>query len=123
MNKSILSLLIVGGLIFSMSTGGRAVQAQGLSFPAEMNKSFSPLSIEPGGVSRLDVTIYNPNLFELTSASWTDNLVGVQPGIFIASSPNISNTCGGTVSASPGGTTVSLSGGTVPPQVGDTPGS
>jgi LPXTG-site transpeptidase (sortase) family protein len=123
MNKSILSLLLVGGLIFSTFAAGQAVHAQGFSFPAEMNKRFSPLSIEPGGVSRLQVTVYNPNLFELTDASWTDNLVGVQPGIFIANPTNVTNTCGGTVSGSPGGTSLSLSGGTVPAQVGSTPGS
>ena len=123
MNRSIFSLLIVGGLIFSLFAGGQTVQAQGLSFPAQMNKSFTPLSIEPGGVSRLEVTIYNPNVFELTSASWTDDLDGVQPGILIANPANVSNTCGGTVSAPSGGTSLSLSGGTVPPQVGSNPGS
>jgi len=123
MNKSILSLLIVGGLIFSTFPGGQIVQAQGLSFPAEMNKSFTPFSIEPGGISRLQVTIYNPNGFELTNAAWTDYLTGVQLGIYIASPANISNTCGGTVTAVPDATTLSLSGGTVPAQAGVTPGS
>ncbi|HSJ89873.1 MAG TPA: sortase [Anaerolineales bacterium] len=88
-----------------------------------MNKSFTPLSIDPGGISRLEVTIYNPNVFELTGASWTDNLAGVQSGILIANPVNVSNSCGGTVSAQSGGTTLSLSGGTVPAQTGPTPGS
>ena len=123
MNKSIFSLLIIGGLIFSTFAGGQTVQAQGLSFPAQMNKSFAPLTIKPGGVARLAVTIFNPNLFELTNAAWIDNLAGVQPGIFIANPANITNTCGGSVSASPGEPTLSLIGGTVPPQVGTTPGS
>jgi hypothetical protein len=108
MNKSILSLLLVGGLIFSTFAVGQTVQAQGLSFPAEMNKSFLPLHIEPGEVARLSVTIFNPNGFELTNAAWTDNLASVQPGIFIANPANISNTCGGSVSAVPGTTTLSL---------------
>jgi uncharacterized repeat protein (TIGR01451 family) len=123
MNKSILSLLVRGGLVFSMLMGVQSVKAQGTSFPAEMNKSFSPLSIRSGGTARLQVTVYNPNSFELTNARWTDNLSAVQPGILIANSPNISNTCGGSVSASPGGTTLSLSGGTVPAQSGANPGS
>ncbi|HEU0297380.1 MAG TPA: sortase [Anaerolineales bacterium] len=122
MNKSILALLISGGLIFSTTLAGQTVQAQGLSFPAEMNKSFIPLSIEPGGTARLTVTIYNPNAFPLIDASWIDNLSGVQPGILIASPVNVSNTCGGSVTAVPGGTTLSLSGGTVPAQTGVTPG-
>jgi LPXTG-site transpeptidase (sortase) family protein len=114
---------MIGGLIFSMFGGAQAVQAQQISFPAQMNKSFTPLSIEPGGTSRLLVTIFNPNLFELTNAAWTDNLVSIQPGIFIANPANVSNNCGGSVTATPGSTTLSLSGGTVPPQVGSTPGS
>jgi LPXTG-site transpeptidase (sortase) family protein len=102
---------------------GSVVGAQGPSFPAEMNKSFTPISIVAGGTSRLMVSIFNPNPFQLTNASWTDNLVGVQPGILIANPVNLSNSCGGTVTAVPGGTTLSLSGGTVPAQVGTTPGS
>lgn len=123
MNKSILSLLVRGGLIFSIAVAGQTVQAQGFSFPAEMNKSFTPLAIDPGGRSRLDVTVFNPNTFALTNAAWTDNLVALQPGMLIANPPNVENTCGGTVSATPGGTTLSLSGGTVPEQVGADPGS
>ncbi|HEX5840189.1 MAG TPA: class F sortase [Anaerolineales bacterium] len=122
MNKSILSLLICGGLIFSTLVG-QAVQAQGFSFPAEMNKSFRPLSIGPGETSRLQVTVYNPNPFDLTNAGWTDNLTAVQPGIFIANPVNLTNTCGGTVTAVPGGTTLSLSNGMVPAQAGAIPGS
>jgi len=101
---------------------GFGVYAQGLSFPAEINKSFTPISIPSGGISRLNVTIYNPNTFSLSNASWTDNIVGVQPGLSIANPANISNTCGGTATAVPGTTTLSLSGGTVPAQVGATPG-
>ncbi len=122
MNKSILSLLICGGLIFSTLVG-QAVQAQGFSFPAEMNKSFSPISIGSVQTSRLRVTVYNPNAFDLTNAGWTDNMAAVQPGISIANPINLSNTCGGTVSAVPGGTTLSLSNGTVPGQSGGVPGS
>ncbi|HVF25816.1 MAG TPA: sortase [Anaerolineales bacterium] len=115
---------LVGVLIVSLLlTPGETVAAQVVSFPAEMNKSFSPISIAAGGVSRLRVTIFNPNAFQLTAASWTDNLVGVQPGLLIANPVNLSNTCGGTVTAAPGGTTLSLRGGTVPAQVGATPGS
>ena len=102
MNKSIFTLLVCGGLIFSTFAPGQSVQAQGFSFPAQMNKSFDPLHIEPAGISRLEVTVYNPNSFDLTNASWTDNLVSIQPGISIASPPNVSNTCGGTVTATPG---------------------
>ena len=94
------------------------------SLPAEINKQFTPLQIDAGGVSVLRVTIFNPNIFPLTNASWTDNLIGVQPGLFIANPANVVNTCGavGDVTAAPGTTTLSLANGTVPAQVGATPG-
>ena len=123
MNRSILALLLTGVLILSIWGPRAGVQAQGFSFPAEMNKSFSPISIGPGGTSRLSVTIYNPNTFELTDAAWTDNLVGIQPGLAIANPANLDNTCGGTAAADAGATTLSLRGGTVPAQTGTTPGS
>jgi len=123
--KKKITLLVCLVLIFGMMAlinPGSVVHAQVLSFPAEINKSFTPISIPSGGVSRLNVTIYNPNSFQLNDASWTDNLERVQPGLLIASPANVSNTCGGTVTAVPGTTTLSLSGGTVPAQVGITPG-
>jgi len=98
--------------------------AQGPSFPAEVNKQFNPISIVAGEVSRLSVTIYNPNSFQLDNAAWIDDLVGVQPGITIANPVNLTNTCGvlSVVVAVPGGTSLSLSGGTVPAQLGADPG-
>jgi LPXTG-site transpeptidase (sortase) family protein len=123
MQKSVVPFL-VGALIVSIlfDPGGTA-SAQVLSFPAEMNKSFSPISIAAGGVSRLNVTIYNPNAFQLINASWTDNLIGIQPGLAIASPMGLTNSCGGAVTAVAGSTSFSLSGGTVPAQLGITPGS
>jgi LPXTG-site transpeptidase (sortase) family protein len=114
-------LVLCGGMLI-FTNSGFAVQAQGLSFPAEINKSFTPIATQSGGVSRLNVNIYNPNSFPLSNASWTDNLVGVQPGLSIANLTNVTNSCGGSVTATPGSTTLSLSGGTVPAQVGSTPG-
>jgi LPXTG-site transpeptidase (sortase) family protein len=92
------------------------------SLPAEINKQFTPLQIDEGGVSVMRVTIFNPNSFELTGAGWTDNLTSVQPGLYIANPAGIVNTCGGTVSAVPGTANLSLSGATVPPQIGANPG-
>ena len=98
--------------------------AYAASLPAEINKQFTPLQIDAGAVSVMRVTIFNPNTFPLTNASWTDNLVGVQPGLYIANPANVVNTCGavGDVTAVPGTTTLSLVNGTVPPQAGATPG-
>ena len=123
MQKSVVPFL-VGTLIVSMLLApGKTVGAQVLSFPAEMNKSFSLISIAAGGVSRLSVTIYNPNAFQLIDASWTDDLIGVQPGLVIASPIGLTNSCGGSVTAAAGATRFSLSGGMVPAQLGIAPGS
>ena len=122
MNRKMTSVVILIAVMIFLVQPGFAVQAQTLSYPAEINKSFTPISIPSGGITRLEVTIYNPNTFSLNNASWTDNLVGVQPGLSVANPANISNTCGGTVTAVPGTTTLSLNGGTVPAQVGATPG-
>jgi uncharacterized repeat protein (TIGR01451 family) len=123
MRKSIIPFL-AGILIVSiLSAPSSNAHAQGPTFPAEMNKSFSPISIPAGGTASLHVSIFNPNAFPLTNAAWTDNLIGVQPGLVIANPVGLINTCGGSVTAVAGSTTLSLSGGTVPPQTGPTPGS
>ena len=98
----------------------KPAQAQSGSLPAQINKSFTPISIVAGNVSRLSVTIFNPNAFGLINAAWTDTL---PVGITLANPVNATTTCGGTVSAVAGGTSIALSGGTTPSQVGATPGS
>ena len=101
----------------------QAVLAQGLSFPAQINKSFSPIAIPAGGLSVLSVTIYNPNSFDLnlstTPPAWTDDLSTAN--LSFANPTGATNDCGGIVTIS--GTVLSLIGGTVPAQVGNTPGS
>jgi len=123
MRRSILSLIVVVLIVSILAVPGQTASAQDPFFPAEINKSFSPISIAAGATSRLNVTIFNPNAFQLTNASWTDDLLRVQPGLVIASPVGLTNSCGGSVSAPAGGTTLSLSGGTVPVQAGTTPGS
>lgn len=114
-----LTVVMIGSLLAGPVTPVRAA-----ALPAEINKQFTPLQIDAGGVSVLRVTIFNPNTFQLTNAGWTDNLVGVQPGLFIANPANVVNTCGlvTDVTAVPGTSTLTLSNGTVPAQVGSTPG-
>lgn len=98
------------------------VRAQA-SLPAEINKQFTPLQIDAGGVSVLRISIFNPNPFPLTNVAFTDNLVGVQPGLYVASPGGVvNNTCNGTVTAVANSTTISLSNGSVAAQVGPTPG-
>lgn len=122
MRKSIVPLVVAALLVSFLFAPGQIASAQDILVPAEVNKSFAPISIPSGGTSRLSVTIFNPNGDPLTNASWTDNLTAVQPGLRIASPPNVSNSCGGTVNATAGSTSFSLSGGTVPAQSGSTPG-
>lgn len=123
MQKSVLPWLMGVMIVSMLFSPGENVSAQALSFPAEMNKGFSPISIAVGETSRLNISVFNPNAFPLTNASWTDNLIGIQPGLVIASPVGLTNSCGGSVTASAGSTTVSLNGGTVPAQTGSTPGS
>lgn len=118
---SFLRLYVIVVLVSGMLIQTQTVYAA--SLPAEINKQFTPLQISAGGISVMRVTVFNPNVYPLTNASWVDNLIGVQPGLFIANPAGIVNTCGGTATAAPGATNLSLSGGTVPPQVGATPGS
>lgn len=123
MKKSIALFLRGALIVFTIATPMQNTYAQGTSLPAEMNQAFTPISIPTGGVARLRVAIFNPNSFALTNASWTNNLIGNQPGLVIASPVDIVNTCGGFVTAVAGTTTFSLSGGTVPGQAGTSPGS
>ena len=128
MLKSFKFLTLVLALIGSLFLGP-VTTVRALTYPAEINKSFTPISITSGGTSRLRVTIYNPNANDLTGAGWLDNLVGVQPGLSIANPPNVDQTCSGTVTdgsggtVDPGDTSIRLTGGTVPGQVGSNPGS
>ena len=120
-NKSLRFLLLICILISSF-VFTPVTDVHAISLPAQMNKKFAPIVIEVGNISRLSVTIFNPNSFQLTAAHWDDVLNSVQPGIFLANPINLTNDCGGSVTGNPGGTTLTLNGGTVPPQVGSTPG-
>lgn len=119
---SLLRLCLIAVLLAGIFTQPQTAYAA--SLPAQINKQFTPLQISAGGISVLRVTIFNPNTFQLTNASWTDDLVGVQPGLYIANPPNVVTTCGGAavVTAVANSTTLSLANGTVPAQAGATPG-
>ena len=81
-----------------------------------INKEFQPISISAGGISKLVVTIYNPNLLvmSLSSSDYAFNDT-LPAGMFFSSPANVVNTCGGTVTLI--GTTLTLIGGSVPAQV------
>ena len=117
------------GTITNASQARTTLNVANFDFPAEINKQFNPISIAPGDVSRLSVSIYNSNVFALGNASWTDYLDGVQPGLKIANPPNVVTDCvdlllvPDAVVAVAGTATLSLSGGNVPAYSNNTPGS
>jgi hypothetical protein len=78
-----------------------------------MSKSFSPSSITAGSTSTLTISLGNTNASAATlSAILTDTLPA---GMTVASTPNIGDTCGGTVTAGAGsGTVTYASGATIP---------
>jgi len=79
--------------------------------PPTLGKTFSPATINAGGVSTLTITLSNANA---TAASLTAQLIDTLPsGVTIAATPNAGTTCGGTVTANTGGSTVTLTGGSI----------
>jgi hypothetical protein len=77
-----------------------------------ISKAFSPAAIPVNGASTLTLTILNPNNFttNLTGIGFTDIL---PLDVFVAGTPNLTNTCGGTASAPSLAPFVILSGGTL----------
>ena len=74
--------------------------------PPTVTKAFNPAGIAPGDVSRLTITLSNPNAAAIAlTAAFTDTLPS---GVLIAAVPNPTTTCGGAVSAPAGGSTVTL---------------
>ncbi|MBT8230140.1 MAG: hypothetical protein KJO50_07755, partial [Bacteroidia bacterium] len=74
-------------------------------------KIYSPATIGPGSTSTLTFTITNGAGSGVENLAFTDALPAGQS---IASVPNLTNSCDGTVTAPAGGTTITLSGGRVP---------
>ncbi len=80
-----------------------------VSRAANVAKSFAPATVVPGGVSRMTITIsHTAGVVAFSNMGITDNLPA---GHSVAATPNVVNTCGGTVTAVPAALTLSLSGG------------
>ncbi|MBE9032344.1 hypothetical protein IQ266_21640 [filamentous cyanobacterium LEGE 11480] len=77
---------------------------------ATLNKTFTPASVAAGGISQLKLDLINANNINLTNVGLPDVFPS---GMVVADTPNITNTCGGTVSAAPGANQVVLSGATM----------
>lgn len=105
-----------GGLVTSAganptpANAGLVVRAPGEPTVA---KAFAPSTINPGGVSKLTITLGNPNA---TVATLTADLVDTLPAdVLVAATPAVGGTCTGTKEATAGGSTVTFkTGGTVP---------
>ncbi|WP_292998274.1 SdrD B-like domain-containing protein [Nevskia sp.] len=81
---------------------------------ASINKTLLPATVGIGQVSRLTITINrDPGAPAFTGVALSDDLTTLGPGHSIANPANLTNTCGGTVSAVVGGTSISLAGGSL----------
>jgi uncharacterized repeat protein (TIGR01451 family) len=102
------------GAITSTNGGtGAASNTADLSVgtPASILKTFTPATVALNGTSTLKFGIQNANpTLKLTGLAFTDNLPA---GLVVASTPALTNTCGGTATATAGATSVSLTGGTL----------
>jgi hypothetical protein len=97
--------------------GNSASATLGVAFPPTISKLFLPDRVSPNGTTLLSFTISNPNSdpntnVTLTGIAFADNLPA---GLVIASPNELSNDCGGTVTATPGSSSISLIGGTLAP--------
>ena len=103
-------------------TGNSASATLVVAFPPTISKVFVPDTIPQNSTSLLSFTITNPNSnstppssdVPLTGISFTDTLPA---GLVIATPNNLSNDCGGVVTATPGSNTITLVGGSLDPAV------
>jgi LPXTG-site transpeptidase (sortase) family protein len=84
-----------------------------------VKKTFTPTVVNKGGTSTLTVEISNINSEQLNSVHFLDTLPS---GLVIAPTPNLLNTCNGSVDVTPGGSTIELTGGVIPAQVSNVAG-
>ncbi len=92
--------------------GGVFVTSNEIAFPTVATSSFSPTTIYEGQESTVTISIENPsNGVSLTNLDLTNNL---PLGMTIASTPDASSSCGGTISAVSGASSFSISGVSLP---------
>jgi uncharacterized repeat protein (TIGR01451 family) len=92
-------------------TGNTASANLTVASPPTITKAFGAATVPLNGTTSLTFTIQNPNTaVTLNGIAFTDNLPA---GLMVASTPNLSNTCGGTATAVGGSGSVSLSAGTL----------
>ena len=109
--------MICSAAIVALSALGARTAAAAVAGPPTISKAFGAASISVGGTTTLTFQIVNDNGFPQTGAAFMDNL---PLGLTVAGTPNLSNTCGGTLTAVANSASISLSGGTVPAGFGGT---
>lgn len=123
-NRSYVNPLPAGALVTSNGNNANSVFATLVVLspnagpqPPTISKSFNPVLTNAFDPSTLTFILSNPSTtVGLTGLAFTDTL---PPGLVIAGTPAITNTCNGSVSAAPFGNTVTLTGGSI----AGTPGS
>ncbi len=105
-----------GGNNAQPATAGLVVASP---IPPTVGKSFNPNTINPGGISRLTITLGNSNAGSITLNSLlTDTLPA---GVAVAATPNVGGSCvGASIAASGGGSTVTYASGASVPAGGCT---
>src|SRR5437660_1655870 len=80
--------------------------------PPTISKAFGAANITLNGTTTVTFTITNPasNTSAENGVAFSDTLTN---GLQVASTPGVSNTCGGTVTAAANSTSISLSGGSI----------
>ncbi|MFD2588173.1 hypothetical protein ACFSQJ_14635 [Croceitalea marina] len=92
--------------------GGVFVTSNEIAFPTVANIEFSPTTVNLGEESAVTITVDNPsNGVSLTNFTLTNNLPS---GMVVASSPDATSSCGGTILANPGASSFSVSGVSIP---------
>lgn len=90
-------------------TGNTSSASLTVDSPPSLAQAFGAPTVPLNGTTSLTLTITNPNSASaLSGIAFTDTLPS---GLAVASSPHVSNACGGTATATAGAGTVSLSGG------------
>lgn len=95
-------------------TGGTANASFAVVAPPTISKAFGAATILPGGTTTLTFTLTNPaaNTVAESGVAFNDTLTG---GLQVASTPGMTNGCGGTFNgATSGSTSLSFNGGTIP---------
>jgi uncharacterized repeat protein (TIGR01451 family) len=81
--------------------------------PPTVAKVFTPNVISTSGVSTLTITLTNSNPVDISGVAFSDIFPSSPSQMVIATMPNLSNSCGGTVTTT-GSNSLALAGGTIP---------